>query len=155
MYGEEIINRLHPESELHNPDNPARKIIENTIGAWLDNFDYTKVWEGLFLQTAEGPYLDLHGNDYNVLRKLNESDEDYRKRIVYETLLHLTIDYLHDVYGVKTYVAADNFNPVTNGLTSDNPYIQGKGLMIVADDSVRKIIQKKFVYGSEIKWLTP
>jgi len=156
MYGEEIINRLHQESPLHNPHNPARKVLINTIGAWLDNFESSKIYENIFLESAEGKWLDLHGNDYGVYRNYEESDEHYRKRIVYETLSKLTVNYLRDVYDLETfYCTDDEFDPTENTLISNNPYLQQSGILIVASEDVQKILNKKFVIGSDVLWRTP
>lgn len=45
--GELILDRLPLNCELHNPNNPMRKIINNTVGAWLDNFE-DKDWGSQF-----------------------------------------------------------------------------------------------------------
>ena len=58
-YGEEILDRLPENSSLKSPNNPARKIILNTVGEWLDNFNDN--FENLFLTEAVGAYIDCHG----------------------------------------------------------------------------------------------
>lgn len=152
-YGEEIIGRLPPSSALHNPNNDARKVIDRTIGEWLDHYSITDFFENMFLQSATGKWLDLHGNDYGVPRKLDESDDDYRERIVYETLGELTINFLVDVYNVELYTFVDNFDASDNTLVSDNQYISQNGFLIKASDDVRAILSKKFVLGSDVTWL--
>ena len=153
FYGVEILKRINQKSELANPNNPAYKIIDNGLGEWLDNLDVKGLFDGLFLQDAENEYLALQGNQYNVLRKPDESDEDYRKRIIYETLGRLTVDYLLDVYDFEVYVYIEDYNPTSNQLTSDNPYLSKFGFMVVADEETRKILEKKFVIGRELHWL--
>ena len=39
-YGEGIISRLHPLSPLKNENNAGHKFIDNTIGEYLDNYEY-------------------------------------------------------------------------------------------------------------------
>lgn len=151
-YGEEILDRLSENSSLKSANNPSRKVIMNTVGQWLDNYDDN--FENLFLNESVGEYIDCHGREYGVYRKLNESDEDYKKRIIYQILGHLTADYLIDIYKVKLYVNIPNYNPNNNELTSDNHYISDEnGFMALADEVTRSILNKKFVLGSGIRWL--
>lgn len=151
-YGEEILDRLPENSSLKSSNNPARKVIMNTVGEWLDNYDDN--FENMFLNESIGEYIDCHGREYGVYRKLNETDEDYKKRIIYQILGHLTADYLINIYKVNLYVNIPNYNPNNNELTSDNQYINDEnGFMASADDVTRSILNKKFVLESGIRWL--
>lgn len=129
------------------------RLIDYTIGEWLTREDDKEFLEQFFLQEATCKYLDLHGRDYGVLRRVDESDEDYRQRIVYESLGHLTVEYLRKVYDLELYVNIDDFNPSENTLTSDNPYYNKCGFMASADATIKNILEKKFVIGSGITWL--
>lgn len=151
-YGEEILDRLPENSSLKLKDNPARKVLDHTVGDWLDNFDDN--FTNLFLTEAVGKFIDCHGKEYAVYRKINESDEDYKKRIIYEIMGHLTADYLIDIYNVELYVDIPNYNLNNNQLTSDNHYINGlKGFMADSDEITKSILNKKFVLGSGVRWL--
>ena len=151
-YGEEILDRLPENSSLRLKDNPARKVLDHTVGDWLDNFDDN--FTNLFLTEAVGKFIDCHGKEYAVYRKINESDEDYKKRIIYEIMGHLTADYLIDIYNVELYVDIPNYNLNNNQLTSDNHYINGlKGFMADSDEITKSILNKKFVLGSGVRWL--
>lgn len=153
-YGEGILDRLPENSSLKSPNNPARKVIMNTVGEWLDKYAETGTFENLFFNEAESGYIDVHGRDYGVYRKLNESDEDYKRRIIYQILGHLTVDYLVNVYGLELFVNIPNFNINLNQLTSDNPYINDEnGFMASADATTKNILNKKFVLGGEVRWL--
>ena len=151
-YGEEILDRLPENSSLKSSDNPARKVIDNTVGEWLDNFDDN--FTNLFLSEAVDKFIDCHGKDFGVYRKINESDEDYKKRIIYEVLGHLTADYLIDIYDVELYVDIPNYNISNNQLTSDNYYLNSEtGFMADSDEITKAILNKKFVLGSGVRWL--
>lgn len=152
MIGEAIISRLPPTTNLHKTDNPVRKIIINSVGQWLDEYDVQNWLNQFFLNEASGKYLDLHGKEYNVLRRINESDEDYRKRIVYETLGQLTIDYLKTVFNAEIYTYTTGYDE-TDTLLSDNEYINGKGFFIKVDEDIQRVLDRKIVLGSEITWL--
>ena len=153
-HGEAMFKRLPRVSALQNPNNPGRKVLDNTIGEWLDNHDVSELFEGVFLTSATGAYLDLHGKDLNIPRQKDESDDDYRKRLQYESLGHLTAKYLNDVFHLEVYAKVEDFDPTENMLTTNNPYIQGP-FMIMCDDNVKKILQRKFVFGGDVTWLTP
>ena len=151
-YGEEILDRLSENSSLKSLNNPARKIIINTVGEWLDNYDNN--FENLFLNESIGEYIDCHGREYGVYRKINESDEDYKKRIIYQILGHLTADYLINIYKVDLYVDIPDYDIENNQLTSDNYYLHDEnGFMADSDDITKNILNKKFVLGSGVRWL--
>lgn len=151
-FGEGIINRLAETSSLKDKNNAANKVIDKTVGAWLDDYYNADFFSNVFLSEAEGAYLDVIGTDYSVYRKINESDDDYRERIVYERLGHLTVNYLREVYGLTLYRNINNFNPKQNTLTSDNYYINN-GFMVDTDEQTKNILNKKFVLGSGLRWL--
>ena len=159
-YGEGIINRLHPKSPLRNPNNPMHTLIHNTVGAWLDNYSIEKLYENSFLDTATGAWLDLFGNEYGVTRHLEESDTDYRKRIIYEAIGNLSVKYLVDIYDLTLYTYLPDFSIEDNSLTSDNPYMvlsfdmDNLKFMSVASDEIKAILDKKFLIDGGIEWLT-
>ena len=90
----------------------------------------------------------------NVPRKIDEDDSDYRNRIIYEVLGYLTADYLINVYGLTLFSYVDDFNVHTNTLTSDNQYLKPNGLMTIADDEIKSILNRKFVLDEGLSWLS-
>ena len=153
MYGEAIIDRLHPRCSLRDEDNPVREVLINTLGAILDEFDIQGSLDAPYLQEATGVYLDLHGKDLNVPRRHGEADDDYRRRLYYEVLGYLSVAYLLNVYDLSLYSFVDDFNCTGLKLTSDNPYIKGDGFMAIADDDIKSILEKKFIIGGGLTWL--
>ena len=153
-YGEGIINRLHPNSPLRHEGNPARSLIMKTIGAWLDNYDVTELYDGNFLDTATGRWLDLHGRDLGVPRNLDEGDDDYRTRLIYASIGNLSIDYFMNVFDLPLYSFRDDFDVSENTLVSDNPFLNVGGYLSVADEGVINILDNKFLLGSSITWIT-
>lgn len=152
-FGDEIIARLGENTNLAKPNNPMGKLLDYTVGEWLQQIDDSDFIEQLFLQESTGKHLDLHGKNFGVKRKVDESDENYRNRIIYEGLGHLTIDFLIDVYNVKLYSFVDGFNVNNNDLTSDNPYLSDNGFMAVADSNTKTILNRKFVLDNTVVWL--
>ena len=153
MFGEAIIDRLHPDCSLRDNDNPMRQVLLGTVGSILDDFDLYDSLEAPYLQTASGVYLDLHGKDLGVRRKFLESDEDYRKRLFYEVLGVLSVSYLLNVYDLTLYSNVPDFSSDGLTLTSDNPYIRDTGFMSIADTEIQQILESKFVIGGGIEWI--
>lgn len=151
VFGEELVERLPLSSSLHDKGNPMRKILVDGVGEWLDRFDSDYLGEEVFLDSATGRFLDLWGRDYNVPRKPNESDDIYRERIVYETVGHLTTNYLSDVYGVELYSKVNGFDVSENFLVSDNVYASDKLMGVASSDAVNSL-NKKFVLRGIIRW---
>ena len=150
--GDVLIERLPKTSGLRSNKN-ARNVITKTIGAWLDNYDVSKLIENMFITEAEGGYLDLHGKDYNVPRKLNESDEKYRTRLLYECLGHITSNYIINFYGVELYYGEASFNPTNNVMLSDNPHFNNYNLIIRCSSEMKNILLNKLVLGSDVEWV--
>lgn len=165
-YGEGIIDRLNENSPLRNTDNPMNKIINNTIGAFLDEYDDNAIFEQIFINEAKEGYLDILGETMGVYRKIGENDDIYRNRIIYESVGHLTSKYLNDIFGFDLYVDVYGFANITNTyplnfnntkLTSDNPYINSDdGYFLIIEnigDNRYITINEKAVLGGKIKWV--
>lgn len=142
FYGTGIIERLPVNSQLQNPNNQMHIIIQNTIGELLDNFEID--YDQFFLQGATGKYLELHGKQYGIGRKNNESDEEYRNRIILGAYEYATVKVLTEIYGVEFYANVDNFENNTNLLCSDNPYVTDE-LMGFISEEVYNILDEKFI----------
>jgi hypothetical protein len=145
-----LVDLLPEHSKLKDTRNPLRKVLDLTVGEWFDNHDVQDFYEQLFLQSATGEWLNLHGRDYGVVRQLGESDEDYRIRIVQEKLEYLTPEYLDSVFDLVLYSYVEGFDASENTLTSDNPYIDSYGYMTEMNDTVFDILNRKFVLDSSV-----
>ena len=152
-FGEALFDLLPLHSTLHDTNNPGRKVIDNTVGEWFDHHSILDFYNNLFIDSATGGYLDLFGRDYGVPRKLDESDESYRQRIIQEKMDHLTPYYLETIYGLTLYVYVSSFDASDNDLTSDNVYINEVGYMAEASDEIKGILNKKFILDGGITWL--
>lgn len=150
IFTEMFTGLLPTNSNLQNINNPLRKVLDKSIGEYFDSIE--PIYEQLFLTDATGSWLDVHGRDYGIARKLDEDDDSYRERIIYEKLDHLTVSLLNTVYNMELYAFVSGFNPAENYLTSDNPYIASK-YMSIANKSTRDILSSKFILDSGIVWL--
>jgi hypothetical protein len=77
-----ILNRL---SNIFTSDpNSNLGSLIGAIGERLDAVDpnQTNLANQFSVSTATGEFLDMNGNDFGVNRRLGESDDDYRKRIL-------------------------------------------------------------------------
>ena len=137
-------------SAIQKEDNELRKVLDRSVGEFMDNLELPL--DELFLTSASGGWLDAFGRDFGVPRRLDEDDESYRERIVFEKLEYLTVGNLLSVYGLELFAFVSDFDPVDNMLTSDNPYLSSR-YMGVADETTRDILDKKFVLGAEVTWL--
>jgi hypothetical protein len=141
---------LPVNSEIQKENNEFRKVLDKSLGTYMDEHD--DIFDELFLTSATGGWLDAHGKDYGVVRKIDEDDESYRQRIIFEKLEYLTAHNLQNIYNLTLYVYIASYNPTTNKLTSDNAYLDNK-YMTYADSELKKILNSKFVIGGELEWL--
>ena len=86
----------------------------------------------------------MHGKQYGIGRKINESDEEYRNRIILGAYEYATAKVLTEIYGVEFYANVDNFENNTNLLCSDNPYLTSE-LMGFVSEEVYNILDEKFI----------
>ena len=147
-----MVEMLPQHSDLQDEDNQLRTVLDKSVGEFMDSVSTESVFDGLFLQSASGGWLDAHGVDFGVVRRDGESDESYRERIIFEKLEYLTVDNLLNIYGLTLYAFVDDFDASENCLTSDNPYISSR-YMSVASDELKNILNNKFVLDGEIEWL--
>lgn len=150
-FGDALFDLLPIHSALQNPNNPGHKVIDRTIGEWFDHHSVSELQDNLFLDTATGAYLDLFGRDYNIIRQLDESDEDYRVRIIQEKNDRLTPAYLKALYGLDLYQYVPAFDIEENVLTSDNPY-GADHFIAIMDEDIKKILDTKFILDNYIFW---
>ena len=153
IYGDGLIERLNMESSLQDPNNPMHRILNNGVGGWLDDYDENSLQEQVFIDSSNGNYLDLHGREYGVKRRVDESDDDYRERIILESLGKLTVEYLSEVYGLELYVYIQDFEMEDNTLSSRNPYLATDGFMSVVPTSIQNLLNKKFVLDSALHYI--
>lgn len=146
-----LVEMLPMHSELQKEDNPFRKVLDRTVGAYMDDFEIP--YEQIFLTSATGGWLDAHGRDYGIPRKIDESDDNYRQRIIYEKLDHLTPQLLKDMYNVQLFTYRDDFDVTENTLVSDNPYINNGGFLGLVDSDTADILDKKFILDLGVTWI--
>lgn len=145
-----LIDMLPVHSQLQKKDNSLRKVLDYTLGEYMDNL--ADIGDMLFLDSATGGWLDAFGRDYGVSRRLDESDDSYRERIIFEKLEYLTAHNLQEIYGLPLFAYVSSFDATDNDLTSDNPYIADR-YMSIANTDLQNTLNKKFILDGGITWL--
>lgn len=138
-FGKEMLSedRLNPVSNLSNPESDGYKLFDFTIGYELDKIDDEDLLKQLFVNTATGDYLDLHGSIYGVYRYDGESDDDFRNRIINNSNFKLCIYDIEQLNGtVVCYVQDLNVQATSKNDLLSNEYI------IEADENCKKYIDK-------------
>ena len=153
IFGEGIVENLPENSILRNPNHVMFKVLDGTLGEWLTSFDNLDLWSQFFITDATGKYLDLHGNQYGIKRRLNENDNHYRTRIILGGLGYLTIPYLLSSFDLMVYAGVDDFDPEDNMLTSDNPLVNTGSIIVECSSDVKEILESKFPIGGGVEWL--
>ena len=140
-----ITDFLASSSKIQDETNPFHQFLNNTIGYFLDVIDEEtdNLNVGIFVQESTGKLLELHGVDYGLKRLSNETDEDYRHRLVLDSLDRFTFNWLYTLFDLQLLCYKDNYNPQTT-LLSDNHYLDNK-YFISCSDEVWSIITKKFI----------
>ena len=152
LFGSAILERLSVNSPATDPSNPFYRVFDNSVGEWLDNFDVDQFHEDLFVNTATGKWLDLHGEQYDVHRHVDESDDDYRERVIQHTLGKLTPVLLGVEFGLGVYTDVDDFDIGGNVLVSDNYFIKDNGYIVFSDSDTRKLVEHSYIMTEAVRW---
>ncbi len=143
IYAKGIIERINNEA-LHDENNDFVRVLDGTVGEYLENRQ--NHFLDVFLTTAQGDYLDIHGKIFGIFRKKDESDEEYRNRIILnKSILQRTTDFSKLDIGLWIYK-----DGVTDKdtLTSRNPYLKEEHdedyIFIVSGNDIQ-YLEKKFL----------
>ena len=150
MYIESILERTN-NTELQKENNPARIVLDGTLGEYLENYN-NHVYD-LFLTRATGKYLDLHASLYNIYRHEGEDDASLRQRVLTEeSIVQSTTDFLSLDVVLWVYFTDILGKDV---LSSRNPYLREEHtgdyvFMATGDDT--DYIKGKFLL-EDILWV--
>lgn len=119
VYTKGMFERIDNEN-LHDENNPFVIVFDGTVGEYLENRN--NHFLDIFLTTAEGEYLDVHGKIYGIYRKKDEDDDSYRNRILLnKSILQRTTDF--NKLDIGFWVYKDGVTD-KDTLTSRNPYLK-------------------------------
>lgn len=112
-------DRINNQS-LQNDENDFIKVFDGCVNEYLENRD--NHFLDFFITTADGDFLDLHGNLSGLKRRENEDDDTFRQRILTdETLIQRTTDFNKLDIALWVYRTGVQDN---NTLTSRNTYLK-------------------------------
>lgn len=143
VYTKGIIERINNEA-LHDENNDFVHVLDGTVGEYLEN--RRNHFLDTFLVMAEGDFLDIHGKMYGIFRKQDESDDEYRNRIILnKSILQRTTDFSKLDIGLWIYK-----DGVTDKdtLTSRNPYLKkehDEGYIFIISGNDVQYLEKKFL----------
>ena len=151
VYTEQIVNRLN-NPNLHDPENDGYKIIDGTIGEYLENYDNHLM--DLFITRATGGYLDLHAGLYGLVRHDGEDDSGLRSRVLTDiSILQRTSDFTG--LDVVLWVFFTGLVDDKNVLSSRNPYLKNEhdtGYVFIGTGVDSDYLQGKFILN-DILWI--
>lgn len=150
MYIEGILERINLLDDI---SEEGFKVLDGTIGEWLEHHE--PLFFNYFVTTASGGYLDLLGREYGLLRLSNESDEEFRKRILIEiNIVESGIDIINA--GVDLWIFDENVLSGDEYLTSKNISLKNSTdspvFLAHATPFVREYITQKFIFGEDLEW---
>ena len=149
-YIDSIIERLN-NPHLEDENNPGRQVLDGTIGEFLENFDDHHL--DFFVSFANGKYLDIHAEEYGLIRRENESDTSLRNRIFTEMSILQNTDNIISLTDLWVYISGVVDDK--NSLTSRNPYLKNEhdtGYVFIVSSENRDYLESKFLIG-DILWV--
>ena len=148
-----LVDMLPVHSELQKSDNQLRVVLDKTVGAYMDEHTGSELFDELFLTSASGGWLDAHGRDYGVPRRLGESDDDYRTRLMIGPLEEFTINTVYELYDLQLMTKPTSSDNLNLTLLSDNHFLNNK-YYVDCSDEVWDEIDKKFL-TTNVLWRYP
>lgn len=149
MYIEGILERLNLTDSI---SEEGFMFLDGTIGEWLEHHE--PLFYHYFRTLATGKYLDLIGKEQGLLRYENESDEDFRKRLLIDnTLVESTADIIKT--GVDLWVYDENVLNEEEYLTSKNPCLKENSSPVFlahGSELEKEYITNKFFLEEDIVW---
>ena len=152
MYIEGILERINLTDAI---SDDGFKVLDGTLGEWLEH--HQPLFLNYFVSTANSKFLELIGKEYNVFRLENESDDDFKERILLEMNIVGNVDDLNKV-GVRLWIYDENVLAGGEYLTSSNPSLKtdvaGEPVFLGhAENSIAEdYVDNKYVFNEEIIW---
>lgn len=148
-----ITDLFSVNSTIHG--TPFEDLLNNSIGYFLELIEneVTAMNEGCFINTAEGKYLDLWGKEYDIPRLNDESDDDYRTRLMIGPLEEFTINTVYELYDLQLMTKPTSTSNLDLTLMSDNHFLNNTYYVDCTDD-VWNELDKKFL-TTGVLWRYP
>jgi hypothetical protein len=144
--------RLHEESQLHHPLNEVKKILKSYINGALneyDEFDQDLIKDA-FLKTCTDVYLDERGAEYGLLRNTDETDDEFRSRIMNANNLNLSVNFMKK-QGMTLYSKKKVDDKIRLKLSSMNPYMSRYYACIPDNITVSDFVENKVIHRKTLE----
>ena len=134
----------------------VQRILDETIGPYFDELEerIEELLDAPFLTEATGDYLDLlHGKLYGLERLPDESDDEYRARLVFHIRDGVRVsDLLELDCGVYADPMVQSFDEDTV-LTSRNTALSDKYIVACPSDSVEDLIKDNLIWEKVVTFI--
>ena len=142
----DTVSSLMPSSSSFE-DSDVQTILDETIGPYFDRMieRIEEVIDAPFLSEASGDYLDLiHGRLYGIQRELDEEDDEYRTRLIFQARNELKIPDLREL-NCDVYAYVEDFNPDYT-LTSRNTSLTSRIMIEFPNTDVETLVKDNFLW---------
>ena len=134
----------------------VQRILDETIGPYFDELEerIEELLDAPFLTEATGDYLDLlHGKLYGLERLPDESDDEYRARLVFHIRDGVRVsDLLELDCGVYADPEVQSFDEDTV-LTSRNTALSDKYIVACPSDAVEDLIKDNLIWEKVVTFI--
>ena len=134
----------------------VQRILDETIGPYFDELEerIEELLDAPFLTEATGDYLDLlHGKLYGLERLYDESDDEYRARLVFHIRDGVRVsDLLELDCGVYADPMVQSFDEDTV-LTSRNTALSDKYIVACPSDAVEDLIKDNLIWEKVVTFI--
>ena len=134
----------------------VQRILDETIGPYFDELEerIEELLDAPFLTEATGDYLDLlHGKLYGLERLPDESDDEYRARLIFQTKDGVRVPDLLDLdCGVYADPEVQSFDEDTV-LTSRNTALSDKYIVACPSDAVEDLIKDNLIWEKVVTFI--
>lgn len=140
------ITSLMPSSSNFDGSD-VQRILDETIGAYFDNKEEAieELMDAPFLTEADGDFLDLiHGKLYGIERAIDEDDDEYRTRLIFQAKDELKIPDLLEL-NCNVYAYLEEYDP-DYSLTSRNTSLTSKIMIEFPNTNVEKLVKDNFLW---------
>lgn len=149
----DTVTSLMPSSSSFDGSD-VQEILDHTIGPYFDDLAerVEEVIDAPFLTEATGEYLDiLHGKLYGISRKDEESDDDYRSRMIFQCKDGVRVPDLLEL-GCKVYAYTPYFNKNTV-LTSRNTSLDTGYYVKCPNENVEELIKENLIWKPVVSFI--
>jgi hypothetical protein len=149
----DTVTSLMPSSSSFDGSD-VQEILDHTVGPYFDDLAerVEEVIDAPFLTEATGEYLDiLHGKLYGITREYEESDDDYRSRMIFQAKDSMRVPDLLEL-GCKVYAYVPDFD-VDSVLTSRNTSLSTMYIIKCPNQIIEDLIKDNLIWEGLVTFI--